>query len=151
MKLMGARYTTSLHNHPRNDRWEKLDYSDREVKDSIYYVITSGYASQKTITRILQTAEPTTNFYEACLHEFARVEDIIEAIQKFNTQPLTNYNREVVNNLTNSILFGINFSEYDKREEFAKYLKNNYNVDIDIMPEELIKQMLQIEDMETNA
>jgi hypothetical protein len=42
---MGARYTTSLLNHPRNNRWEKLDYSDREAKDSIYYVITSGYAS----------------------------------------------------------------------------------------------------------
>jgi hypothetical protein len=78
------------------------------------------------------------------------VEDIIEAIQKFNTQPLANYNRELVNNLTNSILFGINFFEYDKREEFAKYLKTNCNIDLNTMPTELVKQMLQIENMKAH-
>jgi hypothetical protein len=149
---MLEKHITRFPDHSDNKLWEKLDYSDeKEGSSTIYSIITSECASPKTIARIIQTAKADADIEEACQHEYAQIEDIIKAIHRFKNYPIEKHRRRIVNSMINISLFGVIPFGYNKREEFAVYLKNNYNVDIDIMPEELIKQMLQIEDMETNA
>jgi hypothetical protein len=144
---MEPKHKTLEPNHPNNVEWEALDYSDIKNQDQITKIINSGRASQKTIIRILETAGVDTGLLDTCYHEYAYVENMIETIQRVKKHQLAPYQRRIINSMIDS-LFSNDTWTYNKYAEFVGYLKINYDIDMDTMPAELIKQMLQIEDID---
>jgi hypothetical protein len=144
---MESKHHTIEFNHPNNEKWETLDYSEPNNRNLITLIITSGKASQETINRILETANVDTTLLDTSYHEYAHVENLIQTIQRVKKHVLAPYQRRIVNRLIESFFIQEAW-EYNKHQEFMEYLKTNYDVDIKTMPTELIKQMLQIEDMD---
>jgi hypothetical protein len=137
--------------HPNNKLWEKLNYNFQANQVIMVDILNSGKASPRTAARMLETSDLTIEYLKVCWHNLVQVEDIITAIQRFKNETL-NPSQKTVYNRVVEVLFGIENDSwsYNKRPEFTEYLKTNYDINIENMPKELIKQMLQIEDMDLN-
>jgi hypothetical protein len=134
--------------NPNNELWEKMDYSFPINENIVLEIINSGKASPATLQRIVSTVRTDMVLLHVCRQKLIQVEDILKALERFAEEPILSYKQSVYNSIVD-ILFDRN-GMYSKYNDFATYVKTNYDVNIETMPAGLVKQMLQIEEMQVS-
>jgi hypothetical protein len=123
-------------NRQYNARWEKLDYS-QEKEATMTAIISGQKYSDKTLQRIIETAEPGFIIYYACHAKAAQVEDILNFIFKVHKEYPTFIRTPIYNEIVNYLFVFM-------REQLDAHLQTAYKVDSKDMTVIQIREMLNI-------